>query len=94
MHTHLAIVPTKCTVSLLHVPLPCAPSPGGTTVPFTDNQICYKAVKCNFCSSYVVRITAVDLQWVQRQSSRCNYMAELVCVVLCVRLGYWALDLL
>lgn len=61
-------------------------------MPFTDNQICYKAVKCmgrisSFSSSFVVRIPAVDLQWVLRQSSRCYYMAELVRGVLCVRLG-------
>jgi len=74
-------------VSLLHVPVPCAPSPGGTTVPFTDNEICYKALKCSFCSSYVVRTTAVDMQWVLRQSSRCHYIEELVCGVLCVFLG-------
>jgi hypothetical protein len=36
---------------------------------------------------FVVRITAVDLQWVLRQSLRCHYVAELVCGVLCVRLG-------
>jgi len=56
-------------------------------VPFTDNEICYKAVNCSFCSSYVVRITAVDLQWVLRQSSRCHCIEELVCGVLCARLG-------
>lgn len=74
-------------MSLLHVPVPFAPSPGGTTVPYTDNQVCCNAVKCSFCSSCVVRITAVDLERVLRQSSRCHYMAELVCGVLCVRLG-------